>query len=126
MAADEETCVVTVAYIEELRERARAWRLEAERLQAELLGMSDRLNLRSSQAETFAKYHTERASFGGYGREFHERAASFLLDLSTTAVSAPPLGVMPERIWNDLHPNPSAEDQKQRAEDLFAASLRYS
>ncbi|HZI06531.1 MAG TPA: hypothetical protein VEZ71_21050, partial [Archangium sp.] len=30
------------------------------------------------RAESFAKYHDERASYGGASREFHERAASFL------------------------------------------------
>lgn len=30
------------------------------------------------QAEAFAAYHDEHATHGGFGREFHERAASFL------------------------------------------------
>ena len=30
------------------------------------------------QADSFAKYHDEHARFGGAGREFHERASSFL------------------------------------------------
>lgn len=125
---DEETCVVTVAFIEELRERACAWRLEAERLQAERVDEGVCLHGAIDLLERIVKYAREdRAQTPGFTRLARavDSAESFLRTLSHNVVK-PPLGVMPERVWDELHPNPSPEEQKQRARDLFAASLRYS
>jgi hypothetical protein len=39
----------------------------------------------AKRAEAFAKYHDERAGYGGVWRDFHERAATFIRDMAERA-----------------------------------------
>lgn len=37
----------------------------------------------------------------------------------------PPIGVMPQFLWDEQHPDPSHDDYMERAFDLEAAIVRY-
>lgn len=40
-------------------------------------------------------------------------------------MNKPPIGVMPERIWNDKYPYPSRDDVADRVQALEAALWRF-
>lgn len=80
----------------------------------------------SKRAEAFAKYHRERAGYGGASREFHERAASFLMDYEQHIATARAEGFAAAREraeglaleeakgWGDVAPRTTAANVANR------------
>lgn len=46
--------------------------------------------------------------------------------LKLTDLDRPPLGILPEWLWFERHPEPTADDRRQRIEELEALVVRYA